>query len=476
MNYSQKHPLYMRGSVKRAEALDLYEGGARVEGNPAYLTRHPFENEKQWKIRQERATYRNFAAPIVDVFTSSICDGRPARTLPAELEAMLGNVDRHGALADVFFADVARLAAAGGSRFVLVDMEPAKGLTLAENDSAGRRNFPYFTAIDADDVWDWGLDEAGLSWVVLHSLEIMEAMPFTAPSARDILTIWTRDEWRRLASPPRPMDSSALAGGFETMIEDGRGAHPLGEVPVVPFLFEPVTPMTANPATDDVLSLILRIYRRDSELDKMLFDCAVPLAILNGVDKKLMDDFVRASSNVLASEREDGVSGQYLEPTGASYAALREQIDADIASVREIALRMVRPQSAVGERAEAKKIDKQQLDTQLAGFARRCASAERKCWELAWKWLNNGRAPQADAIACPYNEDYSVKDAERLDRQYLLEMLRIGAISRETYLKLLLDMGCLPEGFDPEAEMSLLEMEEKGDTEAARKLREALAG
>ncbi|MFR0875653.1 MAG: hypothetical protein ACLSHC_14480 [Bilophila wadsworthia] len=30
------------------------------------------------------------------------------------------------------------------------------------------------------------------------------------------------------------------------------------------------------PATDDVLSLILRIYRRDSELDKMLFDRAVP--------------------------------------------------------------------------------------------------------------------------------------------------------------------------------------------------------
>ena len=28
--------------------------------------------------------------------------------------------------------------------------------------------------------------------------------------------------------------------------------------------------MTGLPATDDVLSLILRIYRRDSELDKML--------------------------------------------------------------------------------------------------------------------------------------------------------------------------------------------------------------
>ena len=46
-------------------------------------------------------------------------------------------------------------------------------------------------------------------------------------------------------------------------------------MPLVPFLFEPTSPMTGLPATDDVLSLILRIYRRDSELDKMLFDLSL---------------------------------------------------------------------------------------------------------------------------------------------------------------------------------------------------------
>ena len=47
------------------------------------------------------------------------------------------------------------------------------------------------------------------------------------------------------------------------------------------------------------------------------------------------------------------------------------------ATVREISLRMVRPQSAVGESAESKAIDKTQLDTQLASFARRSGSARK---------------------------------------------------------------------------------------------------
>ena len=227
---------------------------------------------------------------------------------------------------------------------------------------------------------------------------------------------------------------------------------------------------------------VLRVYRRDSELDKMLFDCAVPLAIINGLDRETMDNFVRASSNALVSEQNGGISGQYMEPGGQSYTALRESINADIASIREIALRMVRPQSGVGESAESKSIDKQQLDTQLANYARICSGAERKCWELAYKWLNGGKAPKPGEIATPYNEDYSLRDAEKIDRQYLLEMFRAGTISKQTYLELLTDIGGLPEGFDPVREMSRLEMEIKGSEgpggvdDAARKLQAALGG
>ena len=159
--------------------------------------------------------------------------------------------------------------------------------------------------------------------------------------------------------------------------EDRERRHGLGAVPLVPFLFEPTSPMTGLPATDDVLSLILRIYRRDSELDKMLFDRAVPLLNVGGVSQEHWDTFVVASSNALMSTEPGGITAQYVEPSGTAFQAQAEALARDEASVREISLRMVRPQSAVGESAESKAIDKTQLDTQLASFARRSGSARK---------------------------------------------------------------------------------------------------
>ena len=43
--YSKKHPDYSESYQRRGLALDLYEGGRRVEENPAYLIRHPYETQ-----------------------------------------------------------------------------------------------------------------------------------------------------------------------------------------------------------------------------------------------------------------------------------------------------------------------------------------------------------------------------------------------------------------------------------------------
>ena len=100
-------------------------------------------------------------------------------------------------------------------------------------------------------------------------------------------------------------------------------------MPLVPFLFETTSPMTGLPATDDVLSLILRIYRRDSELDKMLFDRAVPLLNVGGVSQEHWDTFVVASSNALMSTEPGGITAQYVEPSGTAFQAQAEALARD---------------------------------------------------------------------------------------------------------------------------------------------------
>lgn len=457
MEYTKKHPYFEQNRLRRDLAMDLYEGGrcVEVERVKTLLTRHPFETEAQYKIRLDRATYRNFAAPIVDVFSGMVCEKRPERTLPEALKPIEKDADRLGNDAGTFFDDVVRNAAGGGARFVLVDMEPPRGDTLAADKQAGRRLVPYFVDIDADNVWDWGLDDKGLAWVVIHSTEAVEPKSFEIAMVVDVLTVWTRQTWQKFKGKPRAVTiaENELTNIYATQMKpDGEPvAHPCGMVPLVPFLFEPRTPMTGNPATDDVLSLIVGTFRRYSELDKMLFDCAVPLMIVNGLGKEQGAEFVRASSNILVSDEKDGISATYAETSGTSFAAQTAFLANDIQQIREIALRMVRPDSAVGQSAESKKLDNSQLDTQLAKFARRCAAAEKRCWMLAAAWLGMKNVDD-DAILTPYNEDYSEDSTNMLDKTFVLELTRLNVISKVTALELLMKTGTLPEDFDPAAE------------------------
>lgn len=160
-SYEQKHPLYAASFTKRRKAMDLYEGGERIEENRAYLTRHTYESDKQYDIRRAGPRTATSRPPSWTCSPASSTRGGRSVFWPDALRPIEADADRYGMTADAFFADVTRLAAAGGARFVIVDMEEKKGETVAEDRASGRRMTPYFTSISPDDVWDWGMDANG---------------------------------------------------------------------------------------------------------------------------------------------------------------------------------------------------------------------------------------------------------------------------------------------------------------------------
>src|SRR5699024_11810279 len=109
---------------------------------------------------------------------------------------------------------------------------------------------PYFTSISPYDVWDWGMDAKGLAWAVVHSEEMEHPAAFAAPLRYETLTVWTRDSWMRYRRPMKDKENTEYA-----LTGDGERKHGLSAVPLVPFLFEPTSPRTGLPATDDVRSL-----------------------------------------------------------------------------------------------------------------------------------------------------------------------------------------------------------------------------
>lgn len=460
-SYEKTHPLYDRSAPIYRRNANLYDGGESMDGPDAarrYLTRHPFEKDKQYAIRLERAAYRNFAAPTVDLFASSVTNG-VERSGIAELpclESLLRDCDRAGASPDVFFKRVATRAAAVGAEFVLVDLPFAAGpvATRAEAEALGLR--PYFVPVPALDVISWDYDDSGgLDWAVTRAVRQESDGPFSDYTHTVSVTLWTKTEWRRFTArgltrtdrlsgglPGSLTDgpSRGLSGGLSGLsgvspsesafAPDGQGALPLGMVPLVPFLYEPESPMTGRSVIDDVARLVIRVFNQDSELDKMLFDAALPLLAVFGVGEEEEEALVKATS-ALWRFADKEASLRYVEPSGAAFAAKRQQIQDDIDSIREISLRQTRPRGAGVESAEARRLDSLQIASQLADFARSCADAERRCWEIAGR-LAGVDCERLDSITVRYNESFDPEALrERLTGAYL-ELRQGGDLSRET--------------------------------------------
>ncbi|MDR2892998.1 MAG: phage portal protein [Deltaproteobacteria bacterium] len=433
-NFEQEHPLYKKMLPTYRRNHDLYEGGTAIERTSGgesdkknkYLTRHPLEKGAQYAIRVQRAAYRNYAAPTVDLFASSVTDGveRAGVEEIARLKPLLTDCDRQGGTPDSFFKGVLTQAAAVAVEFVLVDMPQAEAPanTEAEAQRAGLQ--PYFVRVPFDNVIAWDFDPDGsLAWAVQRDIQTESKGPFQGYEEVKTITLWRKDGWERYVSR-----------GGSTFEPAGGGAYNLGgRVPLVPFIYERETSMTGRSVIDDVASLIIRVFNQDSEMDKMLFDAAVPLLCAFGLDEEVDEALQRASSNMWRFSNADAKI-QYVETSGTSYAAKRQQILDDIDSIREISLRQTKPKGAAVESAESKRLDTVQISSQLADFARSCGAAEKLCWELAGLYV--GEAPAAlDKVEIKYNSAFDPQAMrEKLTEAYM-EMRRNGDISRETLWK-----------------------------------------
>jgi len=452
-----KHPYYKEQLPKYLLWKALYEGNEAIETNKGFLPRHPFESDKQYNIRLKRATYRNFAKPIVSVFSSSIWRKKPNRDIPG-LEKLIDDVDRKGTHANSFFQNIDRKAATSGVQFILVNSsKPPKNAEIRSLADEKRFNIrPYFVPIDPLSIIDWGFvedeitGEEKLDYIVIESLKTTDTGAFQEHKKEIQYKVWTRTNWETYIFDEKDKMIKKLD------IPDSEGTHPCGEVPIIPCYFEEYAPMVGKSSLSDVARLCLRIFWRDSEYDKSLFDTAIPLLLLKGFDENDRNLFIKSSSNGIWGDGD--CDGKYVEPEGRAFEAVRQALLDDEKSIREIALRMLRPDSKVGESAESKKIDKLQLDSQLGIFAYNCEEAEKKCWELAAKWLKNSKSK----IEVNYNKDFDIDQISSDLVKALMELRNNQDLSRDRLWKVLQQMEFpLGDDFDPVEEKTLIENENR---------------
>lgn len=430
VNYNQTHPLYLGAANYYRKCAMLYDGGEAVNNSLAkMLTQHPHERDKHFHVRIKRAAYKNYAAPTVDLFSSSIVDKvvRDGFERVKELEPLLLNCDRMRNPPSVFFKNIVTKAASVGAHFVLVDMPKANGQALTLEQANQQGLFPFFVNVPAVNVVDWGYEQDGtLSYVVIQDSYYNSPGPFEPHKKTDTLTVWTKNTWQRF--------ESVQGQSFELVCE---GEHPVGAVPLVPFLYERATNMTGYSVIDDVIGLVVRVYNQDSELDKMLFDAALPLLVAFGFGSEDEAERVIRSTDSLWTISRGDSRVEYIEPSGNSFAAKRQQILDDVEAIREISLRQTKPRGAQVESAEAKRYDTIQLASQLAEFARRSAASERVCWEYAAAWLGIQPIELKD-VNIKYNEEFDPEALKEKLSAIYMELFKEGAISRTATIKQIL--------------------------------------
>lgn len=417
---------------------DLVEGGDRVEKNQTYLPQHAYESDAQYDIRLQLATYKNQAKPIVTVFTSSILRKPPVRNLPESLKIYADDVDSLGTSAASFFRECAEGSAGVGVEFVVVDSTkvPDGEESTTKDDSKKLGIRPYMAKKPAKDVPAWGFDDDGLSFVVVKEFSIKDTGPFEEPEKIKQYRVWTRTGWELWKE-----DKDA------GLIPIGAGEHPCGEVPVKPLYFRKKSELVGESCIKDVASLLKRAYMMENALDKSLFDTAFPQQYFFGFGDDI-SEYIKASSNGLQNDDPNAKSG-FIEPSGKSFDALDTKVKRDEISIREIALRMVRPDSKIGESAESKKIDRQQLNSQLAVFSQNCEDVETWAWEMMLKWDN-----ASGDVEIEYNRDFDVDEisGELLDA--FSKMRTDGNLSLQTYWDILKKQEVpFPDDFDPAEEL-----------------------
>lgn len=437
---------------------DIYHGLASPGVVENYLFRNDSESLASYETRMRRRAYINLAAPVADLF-SSVATGNVNRSGVSAFEAMLKNCDRRGNAPDVFFKRVGARVSPMGAHFVLVDMPPAKNAARSMSDAAARGLAPYFVSVAAEDLYAWDYEPDGsLAYCIIRGKRHQSSGPFTPFAEVETREVWTKTGWQRLES--RDGREFALVG---------EGEHPCGVVPVVPFLFEEVTPMTGLSVFDDVAENMVQLFNCWSELDKSLADSSLPWLWLKGVNPEQALKLIRSSDSAIVTDNPDA-DGKYLETSGISFAAKMNQIETAVKYITNVSLRRTRPDSAAAVSAESKREDNRELVSLMKDFAANLQAAERRCWQLAGKWLGMSESEVED-LHVSYEVQYDEDEVSEGAIQTLIDLVTHKVFSAQFIRDILyrtefVQSRLTPEqaamDFDPVEEQAKIDNEARG--------------
>ena len=376
-------------------AVDIYK----------YIYQHSREHAESWQMRVKRGYYYNYVASIVDLYVAYLFEGAITRTHPKSLEQPLQDLyedaTRSGTKYNLFLQMAETFAVAAGHVGLLIDM-PEGGGTMTVEDAKRLKHRPYLSIIQAQQILDWELDEAGaFRWV---KIEIPTKQERSWRQAVDTKTrtfvIWDREHWEKWELREN--------NGAKQAILIAESDHPVGEVPLVILKNKKslLHPWFGESAVRDICDINIAILNWSSFADEEVANRCLNILTMQESGE---DTPIEITHYNVLSYAEGADRPQYLAPSETVLKLIGEQIQDARSEIYRLA-KLSGSTGLLGVREATSGVayafEFNETNQSLAAKAQHVEQAEADVHRIYAKWI----AKDASDTSIAYPREFGVDD------------------------------------------------------------------
>lgn len=366
-----------RQTTALAIVRDLWGGTERMrDRGTVYLPKAEAEPPDTYRIRLGTAVLFNAFRRTVSGLTGFVFSKDPVlgEDVPPQIREHYENIDNAGTHGDVFLREQLQDALQTGHNAILVEFPQTDGTQNARQELSGEVR-PYWVPIKKDNIVSWRtLSENGRP--ILTQLVVKEStMAPTGAFGEEPV-----ERYRVFYRTPEGVVGYRLLRIIEGasgkgMVEESAGTYRTqDEIPVAEVTTSGKRGMfESDPPLIDLAFLNIAHYQERSDYAYSKHMTCVPILGLFGFadsDEQGRPIKVVVAPNAALRTSNHEADAKYITHDGASLAEVRTSLEELKSEMGALGIAMLAPQKRTAETAEAKRIDKQTTDSDLAVAAR----------------------------------------------------------------------------------------------------------
>lgn len=477
-------------SVERLEewqrCRDAFEGTSALIANArTYIPKHPLEHLSDYRARVAHSAVFNTYAAVIDGLVGLAYAKAPTfgKDVHPTIIEHAENIDGAGTTLHNFAQELTEDGLTVGTSGFMVYYPPRPPDATAQDELNGTLR-PYWRRIHIEDVISW--DDATIgARTYLTQLVIRESLKRkkgrfgreTVEVYREFLhdvehhgiaapVTWIL--WEKRTDEKKKVTFVPIQGGF---IQTSKGVS-LSRIPYVGVLMgRRRNRMIARPRLHDLLDLMMKGFRIDSDRCWLMHKACVPIPVRKGykaptdADGKPIRGNRRgaAASNVIMDLPADtpersGASFSWAEISGTGFQPTKDELEKLKAEQGALGLSFLAPSTRQAETADARRLDARIENASLSTLMSVVESAieEGLILHAEYLGLTVTTAGEQSGGSWTCNRDYERTILSEGMIKIYSELVLSDQLTLETFLEILLQGRALPDGFNIEQEATRL--------------------